>query len=171
MPDPNPTNAAENPFALLDLPLRYHIDEDQLERIWLKRSATLHPDRVGDDPEAASSLARINRARATLADPEARANALLVALGGPAKEQDKSLPDGFLLEMFEVREEHASGDAESRVRIESWASERRAEHERRVGEMFDALDDPPATEALGAIRLELNAWRYIERMLSDPVLD
>ena len=168
---PDPADADANPFALLDLPERFDLERAALQRAWLKRSAKLHPDRAGDDPEAARRLAMVNRAKAILADPEARANALLAVLGGPAKEDDKSLPDGYLMEMFEIREEHASGDEETRTRIEQWGSERRGEHESRVGAMFAGLSENPSDEELRAIRLELNAWRYIERFLTEPGLD
>lgn len=174
MPDsPNPDGAVqpENPFALLGLPPVYTIDEAALQRAWLKRSAKLHPDRAGNDADAARRLALINTAKATLEHPERRANALLEAMGGPSKEDDNALPDGLLMEMFEIREKHESGDAQTRATIEAWGSERRAKHERTIAEMFAGLGDPPAQDALHAIRKELNAWRYIERFLSEPGLD
>ncbi|GAB4517730.1 MAG: hypothetical protein Tsb0013_21980 [Phycisphaerales bacterium] len=170
MHDPEAIPGPQNPFALLGLEAAYDLDPRALERRWLQRSAKLHPDRVGDDAEAARELARVNRAKATLSDPESRANALLSLLGGPAKEDDKSLPDGFLMEMFELRDEHASGDDETRSRLEAWGEQRRAEHERAIASMFESLSDPPSEHELRAIRLELNAWRYIERFLADPDL-
>ena len=165
MPDP------DNPFALLDMPARFDLDAQALQRAWLKRSAKLHPDRAGDDPDAARRLALVHTATSTLDDPASRANALLARLGGPAKEDDKSLPDGFLMEMFEIREEHASGDEATRARIEQWGSERRGEHERETARLFEQLSDPPTDDELRALRLELNAWRYIERFLAEPALD
>jgi molecular chaperone HscB len=104
-----------------------------------------------------------------LADDEQRANTLLALHGGPAKEQDKSLPDAFLLEIMQIREDMqaalAGADAGERQRIEHLASDRRAQYVAAVRAMFASLGQPPQPEHLAAIRRELNAWRYIERML------
>lgn len=163
-----------DPFAVLGLPRSFEIDEGTLHRAWLSRSAALHPDRAGDDEANAEAVADLNRARATLRDPERRANALLRLLGGPRKEEDRSLPDGLLTEMLEVREEMESDLAESgdtaRAKWEAWAGERRAGHIERVGELFAG---PATPESLREIRRELNAWRYTERMIEqlDPAYD
>jgi len=163
-----------DPFAVLGQPRRFDIDEPALQRAWLAKSAAVHPDRAGDDEASAERVAELNRARATLTDPERRANALLRLLGGPAKEQDRSLPDGLLAEMLEVREEMESDLADSgevaRRKWEAWADERRAGHMARVGGLFA---QPAKPETLKAIRRELNAWRYIERMIEqlDPAYD
>lgn len=160
----------ESAFALLGLPLAYPIDASRLERAWLKRSAALHPDRAGGDPETGAKLARINDAYRLLLDPERRANELLRLLGGPTKEQDTTLPDGFLMDMLEIREAHASGDPAETQRVEEWGVARRAEHENAVTEMFASLGTPPDDEDLKAIRVELNTWRYVERLLTEPGL-
>ena len=105
----------------------------------------------------------------TLGDPLQRAEALLARLGGAGKENDKSLPDGFLAQMLEVREEveEAAGDAAATAKWEAWAQAERSEHEARVAALFRrALASNPAdTEALRQIRTQLNAWRYIDRMI------
>ncbi len=142
-----------------------------MQRAWLTRSARWHPDRSPDDPEAAQRLARINKAMSVLEHPEKRANAFLEHLGGPAKDQEKTLPEGFLMEMFELREEHELGDEATRTRLEQWGMQRQREHIDAVARMFEALSEPPSSEALTAIRVELNAWRYIERFLTEPGLD
>jgi hypothetical protein len=117
-------------------------------------------------------MAVLNDARRVLEDPEKRANALLARLGGPAKEKDKSLPDGFLAEMMETREaiEAAAQDPTRRAEWEAWALERRRETADEVGVMFRSLSSPPKTEELSAIRRRLNAWRYVERLIEqlDP---
>jgi DnaJ-domain-containing protein 1 len=131
-----------------------------------------HPDLGGED--GAQDSAALNDARATLADPERRANALLALLGGPTKEEDNALPDGFLMDMMEVREEleaaHASSDAGETARLGAWADEQRADYIARVSGLFGQLGATPSRDELGAIRRQLNAWRYIERMLEqiDP---
>jgi molecular chaperone HscB len=163
----------EDPFAALGLPARFDLENGVIERAFLARAAAVHPDMVGDDEEAAVQSARLNRARAVLLDPEQRANALLRVLGGPSKEEDKSLPDGFLMEIMEVREavEQAvgSGSEEERERWQSWARQQRAEYAAKV----EALLVEPSPDNLRAARQELNAWRYIERLIEqlDPRYD
>lgn len=158
-----------DPFDVLGIPPTFDIDLSAVQRAWLKLSAALHPDRAPDAEQAAAELARVNLARQTILDPESRANALLARLGGSTKETDRSLPDGFLPEMLEVRESaedaRQSGDAAGWASFKAWADERRALHIKTVSELFAALGATPSPEALKAIRVELNAWRYVERMI------
>jgi molecular chaperone HscB len=161
-----------DPFALLGLPRSFDIDHRALQSAYLRGSASLHPDRFANPLEQAQAqrlAAELNQAHAVLADDEQRANLLLRLAGGPEKEQDKSLPDGFLVEMMEIRQEMegaVSGkDHAARARLEQWARERRAEHIGSVRRMFTALQDRQDASHLREIRRELNAWRYIERML------
>ena len=122
-------------------------------------------------------MAAVNLARRTLSDPERRAHALLARLGGPTKERERGLPEGFLAGMMELREkiEGAVGDSGERAKWEAWAQERRREAVAQVGAMFRALPAAGAERAaaLRAIRVLLNAWRYIERLIEqlDPDYD
>ncbi len=163
-----------DPFETLGLPARFDLNEGTIRRAYLARVGAVHPDAAGGEGEQASAL---NEARAILSDPERRANALLARLGGPTRESDRSLPDGFLAGMMAVREEVESdlamGGDEARRRWEAWARDRRSEYERRAAEAFAGLGDPPAAAGLRAIRSELNAWRYVERLIEqlDPQYD
>jgi molecular chaperone HscB len=173
----NPHMPADDPFALFDLPRRFDLDRAALQRAYLQRTASLHPDRLSDpieQAEAAEQAARLNAARAQLADDERRANVLLELLGGPPASGEKTLPDGFLMEMMEVRQEMEevleTGSPEDRRQFEQWADEQRAAYLNAVRELFDSLDDPPDEAGLREIRVQLNALRYIERMIEqlDP---
>jgi molecular chaperone HscB len=149
-------------FDVLGLPAEFAVDAAAVNRAYLARSAALHPDLAAGDESAPRKMAELNEAKRVVEDPERRANALLARLGGPSKEEDRSLPDGFLMEMMEVREQmEAEGTAE-RGKWEAWAKERRREAIEDVGAMFRAAADEGM---LGAIRRRLNAWRYIERMV------
>lgn len=170
---------SDDPFALLGLPRQFEIAAAQLQAAYLKRAAAHHPDRIADpieQAEAARHAARLNDARATLADDERRANALLQLLGGPTKEQDKSLPDGFLMDMMDIRQQMeealASNDPEHRRRLEKWALQQRQDYINTVSSLFKKAGDntPPSDELFREIRMQLNAWRYIERMIEqlDP---
>lgn len=166
-----------DPFGELGLPATFELDPAQVDRAYLARVAALHPDLAGDDAEVQARSAALNQARDALRDPERRAGALLRRLGGPDKSQDKSLPDGFLVEMLEVREliEEAtrSKDPAELERWQRWAAERRAGHIARVAALFREAGPAPAEAARRAIRRELNAWRYAERLIEqlDPEYD
>ncbi len=162
----NDSSTFADPFASLGLPRRFDVDPEALRAAWLAGTARLHPDRPGAPHDAAHQLAALNDAKATIEDPERRANALLSLLGGATKEQDKSLPTGFLSEMLEARERMeseiaAEGDA-ARSRWEAWSATRRNAYIERVAELFARPSD---SGVLRAIRMELNAWRYIERLI------
>ncbi|MCH8270551.1 MAG: hypothetical protein IH985_04985, partial [Planctomycetes bacterium] len=68
-----PTPPEDDPFRILGLDPAFEIESGDLNRAYLTRVATLHPDAAGTDADAA----RINDARRILEDLESRANALL----------------------------------------------------------------------------------------------
>jgi curved DNA-binding protein CbpA len=162
----------EDPFDILGLPPAFDHAPAAIERAYLARAASVHPDLVGDDDEAAVRAAKLNRAKSVLLNPEQRANALLARLGGPSKAQDKSLPPGFLIEMMETREAIeaaiATGNPEERGQWDRWALEQRSEYVSHIGELFGQVAKDPGK--LAQIRQKLNAWRYIERLIEqlDP---
>jgi len=160
-----PTSQQDDPFDVLGLPATFDIDRTQLERAYLAKAALAHPDTVGTD----ASAAQINQAKRILEDPERRANALLARLGGPTKEQNRDLPPGFLMELMGVREEMEeiaqSQDAQALAEFRLMAESRRSSHIDRISAFVRGLDSTPTPESLAQIRVELNAWRYAERMI------
>lgn len=162
---------------MLGLEPTFALDAATIRRAYLARVAAIHPDSTTSDEDGGRSSAALHDAKATLEDPERRAAALLARLGGPSKEQDKSLPPGFLIQTMEMRERIesalASGDADARSAIERDAAARRAAHIARTAELFLAARASPSVQSLRAIRVELNAWRYIERLIEqlDPTYD
>jgi hypothetical protein len=170
--------AESDPFDVLELRARFDLEPAEIQRAYFAHSAGLHPDIASGDPEAQRRMAALNQAKRILDDPEKRASALLKRLGGPGGE-DRSLPPGFLMDIMEVREaiEEAlatpDGRTEARQRWEAWAEKQRRTAIREVGDLFSALGTPPAAADLGRIRVRLNAWRYIERLIEqlDPDYD
>lgn len=169
----------DDPFARLGLPRRFDLPPGDIERAYLALAAHAHPD-LADDPDDAEVLsADLNRARATLIDPEKRAIALWelwrAKLGVAAPDKASSLPPTFLMEMMDVREGMESArlhnDAETLSHWSSWADGKRAEYQQNVRTLFDALElmgDMPAAETeqtLARVKVVLNQWRYVERML------
>lgn len=156
-----------DPFAVLGLPRRYDVDAAAVQRAYLERSAQLHPDAIGAaGVEGDEHSAALNRAKQILDDPEQRAVALWRLLGGGGAD-DKTLPAGFLMEMMEIREQIEAGGKGDWAKWESWAEERRGEYQRKVGGLFSQVSTAavPAPTILKQIKAELNAWRYIERLI------
>ncbi|MCW5767910.1 MAG: hypothetical protein KIT19_04440 [Phycisphaeraceae bacterium] len=178
-----------DPFDILGLPPRFDLDAKTIRRAHLARVASIHPDSHARRDESNSehhtqpeddisrSAAALNAAKRTLEDPERRANALLKRLGGASKEEDRSLPDGFLLAIMELREgvesALASKDPAQRHAAEADAASRRDACIARVTDLFSSTGPVPSAETLRRIRVELNAWRYIERLIEqlDPAYD
>ena len=163
----------EDPFARLTLPRRFYLADAEIESAYLRAVGGAHPDAPGGGADAGA----INAARTALRDPEARADALLLLLGGPSRAEQRGLPDGLLMEMMEIRQqierEIAEQGALARARWEAWAEQRRAERLQIIGGQFGALGDPPDPARLRDIRVQLNALRYIERLIEqlDPEYD
>lgn len=167
-----------DPFDTLGLPARFDLDRGAIEAAYLSRAAAAHPDHGGTEAaDVEGAIARLNAARGTLLDAEKRARALVARLSvgeavgvrGVAGE-DRALPPGFLETMMEARErmEAERGQPGSAERWEGWAEERRAGHVKEVGRLLGEAGAKPAggrSGALAAVRRELNAWRYVERML------
>ncbi len=167
-PDPD----AGDPFDILGIPPIFDIDPAALARAYLSLAARLHPDLARGDESAATRSAGANRARAILENPELRAGALLQRLGGPGKESDRSLPPGFLAEIMETREAiesaAASQDPDLLDQWRAWAADQRKGHTARASDLFRRHASAPVADRpaiLRDIRLELNAWRYVERLI------
>lgn len=144
-------------FDILGLEPRFDLTAGEVRAAYLARAG-------GDEAGA-----ELNAAKVALMDAETRANLLLHRLGGPSKEVSRDLPPGFLMSMMEAREEleaaSAARDAAGVEKWRVWAEGARDGHVARVGALFASLGPKPDGAALSAVRRELNAWRYIERML------
>lgn len=167
-----------DPFELLGVRAAFDLTREQIERAYLAKAAASHPDAAGDDAAREAGERRsaaLNHAARTLRDRERRANALLARLGGPSKEADRSLPDGFLAQIMETRMqiEADAGDPAARERWEQWAEKERDAFARSVSAQFASLAEPATPASLAEIRRTLNAWRYIERLIEqlDPDYD
>lgn len=165
-----------DPFDVLGLPARFDLSPAEIRRAWLERAAAAHPDHADSaDASAERGSAALNEARKTLDDPERRAAALLARLGGASTEHDRSLPPGLLMEFLERKElvDEARSSGAPLDEHEGWAEERRTRHLERVSALFRDSGENPKPETLRALRLELNAWRYVERFIEqlDPDYD
>lgn len=158
------TESTRSAFGILGLEPRFDLDPSVIERAALGKLSAAHPDLVAD---AGDQAADVNEARDKLLDPESRANHLLELLGGPTSAQDKSLPDGFLqlmmMERMEIDGDIAANGEPARERWYAQAQARRDAIVERVSAMFACEDTSDG--ALRGIRLALNEWRYLERLV------
>ena len=158
-----------DPFETLGLNRRFDLDEAELRQRFLTASAQAHPDRFTDPLEQADAVEKMSRltdAHRVLADPESRARALL-RLSGLESDADKDkLPPDLLMQVMEVREELEAAvernDQAEFERLRAWASEERGQRLLSLAGYFaNKLD----ADSAAAVRLELNALRYVQRML------
>jgi curved DNA-binding protein CbpA len=174
------SGVGQDPFDVLGLGAGFDLSQSEIDAAYFRRAAALHPDVAAARPEAAGAMAALNRAKDVLSSPERRADALILRLGGPGRDQHKQLPPSFLAEIMEVREQVEEALAlprdqrsGARDRWERWAEAERAKAISEVSAMFAGLGSPPSAAALADIRSRLNAWRYIERLIEqlDPDYD
>lgn len=159
----------DDPFEILGVPWRFDLDESALRSRFLQASAQMHPDRFPDpieQAEAVEQMSRLTDAYRVLSDPESRARALL-RLSGMDDEADKDkLPPDLLMQVMEVREEMEaaieSGDREELDRLRVWASGQREQYLNQLGRLLEGHID---AKAAAETRVQLNALRYMERML------
>jgi len=166
-------------FQRLGLPRRFSIDEAALERAYLSLSREIHPDfhLTGSDAELSASLelsAALNEAYNTLRDPFSRADYLLNLEGGPAASEHKQLPQNFLAEMLEAREEVelARGSAAKVAKLDEEFSKRSAKIVEQVGNAFSryeslSQEDPERANLRAQVRGLLNAAKYVRGLLRD----
>jgi hypothetical protein len=154
-PDPDP-------FELFGLTPTFRLDASEVRRRRVRALASrgLEAEEVTADSE------RLNAAQASLLDPYARAGILLVRLRAPAVDA-RLLPEGFLLEMMELREAVDGGDAATRAELRRMAADRRREAlEVAAGAFESALASGGASVSEAeAIQRSLNAARSFDRMI------
>jgi molecular chaperone HscB len=167
-----PLAAEGDPFAQLGVPQRFEVDPAAVDRAWRRGAARLHPDRFADpieQREAARAASILNAARETLLDPLRRAEALLALRGGPAAADERGLPPEFLPQILEIRERlaeaEAAGDLAERREIAAWCARERGDRIARVAALLDGeVAASGVDDALRRARLEINVWRYLERL-------
>jgi len=169
----NDPTKTPNPFKILGIEPAFSVTPDQIQRAYLQILSTAHPDLVTQD-SAALDPATLNQARDTLLSDESRANLMLALINGPSP-KDKSLPDGFLMDMMQLRtqieEELEANPTEARPRWQQWAADQRQQTIATITTLFDSLTTAPDPATIKqTIRTHLNAWRYTERLIEqlDP---
>lgn len=174
-----PVEGEPDPFRLLGYERTQRLDEREVERCVLRLSRLVHPDvfAVASPEERAlaeRNTALLNRAREVLVDPVRRADLLVRSLGGPADDEERQMPQEFLLEVLEwneALEEARSADPGSPARASAAAlaeslAERRSQCVARLESLLEPLPER-GSPALVEARRTLNAIRYLDRALAD----
>lgn len=175
----NNPKKSTNPYQILGLSPSFSISPADIQRAYLARLSAAHPDITASPTTDSLDPATLNTARDTLLDDESRANLILDLIAGPPP-SNHTLPDGYLMEMMELRtqieEELQENPAEARPRWQSWADDRAKETVTEITALFNSLDAAQSDNAEDIklqIRTHLNAWRYTNRLIEqlDPTYD
>lgn len=174
-----PLDEDPTPFAALGLEPGWESDPKELRRRLLRFSRYLHPDFFATAEEekrelAERSSAALNSAFETLSDSFRRADWLVLDLGGPSDSDERQMNQEFLLEVLEWNEtlddaRGSSPDSSERLALPELAASLQAERNARLAAVGELLTPLPERDSplLHDARRELNAVRYIDRVLHD----
>jgi len=158
-------------FTLFELPIRFAIDRDALDRAYRALQSEVHPDRfvsagAAEQRRAMQWATKANEAYRVLRDPLQRA-IYLCALEGddPKDERRTDMPQDFLMAQLEWRETlDDARAAKDREAIESLQVELDARRATLVADVHDAIDrDDDVAKASALVR----QWLFVERFGED----
>jgi molecular chaperone HscB len=174
-----PLDRSPNPYAAFGLEPVYAVDQAALRKKQLQLSRLVHPDFFGGaDPElrrlAEDNTAELNHAYELLSDDALRADWLVRALGGPGQDDERQMPQEFLMEVLEwneaLEEARPSGaHSDKRKQLIPLRGELRERRAALLEEIASGLTPLPeqGAPALRSVRKKLNAVRYIDRALKE----
>ncbi len=168
-------------FARLSAPRRFDVDLAALQKNFLEQSRSLHPDfwrgkSEAEHAQAQRAAAALNEAYGVLRDEFKRAEYLILLLGGPGPNDDKSVPNGFLMEVFKLKgaipKAKAAGDEDRIDAITTDLEDRLGQWRGKVATAFgeatgDGVDDAAREAALKTARLGQNVIVYLRNMLNE----
>ena len=155
--DRQPTDAGLDPFAVFGLAPAFELDRKALRKRLLELQREAHPDFVatqGSEARAAaeSSATRVNAAFELLDDRRLLADHLVRRLGGPSQDDDRRMPQEFLLEVLEWNEALEEGanappDSPARAALTALEGELLDQRARTLASVAAALTPLPARGA------------------------
>ncbi|MEZ5978951.1 MAG: Fe-S protein assembly co-chaperone HscB [Planctomycetota bacterium] len=167
-----------DPFGAFGLDVAVAVDEFALRKSLVRLQRALHPDffaTKGEDARAAAERAssELNAAFEVLSDAGRRGDWIVGRLGGPTKEDERAMPQEFLLEVLEwnetLEEAREAGDARDRAALASLKDaleEARAETLEALERSLEPLPER-GSDRLRDARKRLNALRYVDRALDE----
>ena len=165
-------------FQRLGLPRRFDLTAEEIERQYLLHSREVHPDlhQQAGSLEQRGSVelsSALNEAYQILREPFRRAEYLLLLAGGASASEQKEMPQTFLMEMLDLREQieeikSSSDDGQQLENLEMEIESRRDSLLKQIGKRFGNLTakENPLDERK-QIRQLLNATKYIQNLLRD----
>jgi molecular chaperone HscB len=157
-----PPPAKVDPFALLGVPRRYHLDRAATKERYLALQRATHPDRHAARPAVERRMAlqwtaALNEARRILEDDRQRARWLATGRALPSERGGPKLDGSFLAEMFEWSEAEDAAPGSVRSEAEARAAALVAE----LDATFSAWESGAGT--LDAVEERLARLNYVER--------
>jgi len=162
-------------FEVLGFPVCFEINSEDLEERYKRLSLVLHPDYFAAVPEEEKRLsekasAMLNTAYSTLREPTSRAGYLLFLFTKEKNLNERTLPDGFLQEMFFLQESLdellESSDSSALNKMNEDLRTRHKEIESYYAPLFKNFKDlPEDSDILQQLQTHLNAERYLRRLL------
>ena len=164
-----------NFFEVLGFPVRFNLISAELEERYQQLSLDLHPDFYGSAPEAEQLLSEtasaiLNTAYKTLYEPTLRASYLLNFLAKEQPLDERTLPEGFLAEIFFLQETlDELLDSINSVELSTMHTnlqKRKTDIEADYAPLFKKHEDHPEdSRILQKLQTHLNAERYLRRLL------
>ena len=162
-------------FKVMGLPHCFEIDSVELENRYQRLTLGMHPDFFEAAPEKLKSLSEkssviLNAAYSSLREPASRARYLLSLFAREKNLQTDTLPEGFLQEMFTLQESLdemlESSDQSDICKMNENLQNRYASIESNYASLFKKFETSPEnTEILQQLQTQLNAERYLRRLL------
>jgi len=154
--------SAADPFEVLGVAPRFGLAPSELRSRWMRAAAAAHPDADG----GVDSSASVNAAYHELVDPLRRAAALLRRLRAPSV-ADPGLPQEFLLEAMELREEvdAAKDDRATLDAIHARIAARHSEALDEIAEAFASIQGAPDESCARRVLAGMNLARALARIL------
>jgi molecular chaperone HscB len=143
-------------FSLFDLPQRFAIDSNELDRRYREMQARVHPDRHAHLGDAEQRLAmqwstQVNEAYRTLRQPLGRAEYLL-SLAGIDVHRERTMPPDFLIRQMDWREAVeaacAASDSAALDHLHRGIKQEMTGQYRQLGDLFDDRRDHAAAAEL-----------------------
>ncbi len=162
-------------FEVLGFPVCFEINSEDLEERYKSLSLVLHPDFFAASPEEEKRLsekasAMLNTAYNSFRGTTSRAGYLLSLFSKGKNLNERTLPDGFLQEMYFLQESLdellESSDSSALNKMNEDLRTRHKEIESYYAPLFKNFKDlPEDSDILQQLQTHLNAERYLRRLL------
>ena len=170
-----PYSSSTNFFKVFGFQVSFEVNPEELEERYQKLSFGLHPDffvSASSEEKLLSegATAILNNAYTTMKDQTSRADYLLKLLFEKQNLDDRSLPDGFLAEMFFLQEELDNLiDSKDLINLSNMyknIQKRKNNIEAEYFVLFRKYEENPEDSKIPQqLQTNLNAERYLKRIL------